>query len=257
MEPRILKKHTPYILVSAAVPGEVDGLRSRMEASSQGSAGFAGQLLSGRIRETEVMLLVTGPGLVNTACALAAAIESRRPGLIIQTGCAGAFKASGLRIGDIGVATQEIDVQLGLESGTGDHFSMIRDLPFPVLKIDNAEYFNRYPVDAQWTDVAYHHLGRVFAATDIRVQKGPFVTVSTITATNHRAEHLYGAYGAIMEQMEGSAAAHVAAGYGISFVEIRCAANHVGYRDRKNWDLPLAFKNSSMAVYEFIQTIKL
>jgi len=228
-----------------------------MEASSHGIAGFAGQLLSGRIRETEVMLLVTGPGLVNTACALTAAIESRRPGLIIQTGCAGAFKASGLRIGDIGVATQEIDVQLGLEAGTGDHFSMIRDLPFAVLKTDNAEYFNRYPVDAQWTDIAYHHLGRVVAATDIRVQKGPFVTVSTITATNHRAEQLHGAYGAIMEQMEGSAAAHVAAGYGISFVEIRSAANPVGHRDRKSWDLPLAFKNSSMAVYEFIQVVKL
>jgi futalosine hydrolase len=246
-----------YILVSAAVPEEVDGLRAHMSASSQGIAGFGGQLLSGRIRETEVMLLVTGPGLVNTACALTAAIENRRPELIIQTGCAGAFTSSGLRIGDIGVATEEIDVQLGLESETEDHFSMICDIPFPVLKTDNAEYFNRYPVDAQWTNIAYHHLGRVFAATDIRVQKGPFVTVSTITATRHRAKQLYCAYGAIMEQMEGSAAAHIAAGYGISFVEIRCAANPVGRRNRKSWDLPLAFKNSATAVYEFIQSFKL
>lgn len=228
-----------------------------MEASSQSIAGFAGQLFSGRIRETEVMLLVTGPGLVNTACALTAAIERGRPGLIIQTGCAGAFQAAGLRIGDIGVATQEIDVQLGLESETGDHLSMIRDFPFPVLKTDNAEYFNRYPVAAQWTDVAYDHLGRVFAATDIRVRKGPFITVSTITASNYRAEQLYGAYGPIMEQMEGSAAAHVAAGYGIPFVEIRSAANQVGHRDGESWDLALAFKNSAMAVYEFIQVVKL
>ncbi len=227
-----------------------------MDKMENDTAGFAGQTFSGRISGMEVTLLVTGPGMVNSAHALTAVIERRRPRLIIQTGCAGAFEESGLRIGDIGAATEEIDVQLGIEPEAADRFPPVRDLPFPVLKTDAGDVFNRYPVDAQWTDIAYKHLCQVFAASDIRIRKGPFITVSTITATDARAKQLHNTHRACMEQMEGSASAHVAAGYRIPFIEIRSAANQVGHRDRKNWNLSLSYKNISMAVYEFIQIIK-
>lgn len=246
----------PYILVCAAVVEEVAGLKTRMNQMENGTAGFAGQTLSGRIGGMEVTLLVTGPGMVNASHALTAVIERHRPGLIIQTGCAGAFEESGLRIGDIGVATEEIDVQLGLESLSGDQLSLLCDLPFPVLKTDAGNFFSRYPVDDKWTCIAYDRLNHVLKTSDVHIRKGPFITVSTITATDARAKQLYDTYHACMEQMEGSAAAHVAAGYRIPFVEIRSVANRVGHRDRKNWNLSLSYKNISMAVYEFIQIIK-
>jgi futalosine hydrolase len=246
----------PYILICAAVEQEIAGLKIRLDDCLPCSIGFAGQMLQGRISGKEIMLLITGPGLVNTAHALTAAIEHRRPGLIIQTGCAGIFPASGLRIGDIGVATEEIDAQLGSEALADDRFPLISPLPFPTLKTGAGEYFNQYPVDEYWTGLAYQHLVRVFSASNIRVGKGPFITVSTVTATNDRAKLLHDAYQPCMEQMEGSASAHIAVGYGIPFVEIRSASNLVGRRDKKTWDLPQAFRHACMAVYEFLQIIE-
>ncbi len=235
---------------------ELAGLAARLDNSVPDMAGFSGQALWGSLSGKKILLLHTGPGLVNTAHALTAAIESSRPALIIQTGCAGVFRESGLGIGDIAVATEQIDCQLGVESEDDGRFPLTKNLPFPLLKTESGEYFNRYPVDNQWTDIAYKQLGRVFKTANIRVGKGPFLTVSTVTATNQRAKQLHDAYHACMEQMEGSASAHIAAGYGIPFVEIRSASNLVGQRDKKTWNLPLAFQHACLAVYEFLQIIE-
>ncbi|PID74095.1 MAG: hypothetical protein CSB33_00400 [Desulfobacterales bacterium] len=51
-----------------------------------------------------------------------------------------------------------------------------------------------------------------------------------------------------MESMEGAAAAAVAARFGIPFLEVRAASNLAGKRDRRKWDLPLAFERAGRAV---------
>ncbi|MDO9263481.1 MAG: hypothetical protein Q7U02_05910, partial [Desulfosalsimonadaceae bacterium] len=86
------------------------------------------------------------------------------------------------------------------------------------------------------------------AKGDFNVSNGPFVTVSTITSTDQRANDLYQRFGSCMEQMEGAAAAHIALMYDIPFVEIRSAGNMVGKRDKSAWNLPLAFQNACIAV---------
>jgi futalosine hydrolase len=251
-----LERARSYILICAALAEEIADLKALMENPLPDAVGFGKDALRGRISGKEIMLLVTGPGLVNTAHALTAAVERRRPGLIIQTGCAGAFPATGLRPGDIGVATGEIDVQLGIEILAGARAPLTGALPFPTLKTDAGQYYNRYPVDNHWTGIAYRHLAGAFKSSGIHVGKGPFITVSTVTATDERAKQLHDAYQACMEQMEGSASAHIAAGYGIPFVEIRSASNMVGQRDKKAWDLPRAFKHASLAVYDFLQAME-
>jgi futalosine hydrolase len=60
-----------------------------------------------------------------------------------------------------------------------------------------------------------------------------------------------------MEQMEGSAAAHIAIIYNIPFIEIRSASNFVGKRDVDSWNPDLAFKNACNAVYKFIQDFRI
>jgi futalosine hydrolase len=81
----------------------------------------------------------------------------------------------------------------------------------------------------------------------VNIVAGPFVTVSTITATDRGADRLYHRFHACMENMEGAAGAHVAKHYNIPFFEIRCASNLVGKRDRSAWDLPLACRRSAEA----------
>jgi futalosine hydrolase len=56
-----------------------------------------------------------------------------------------------------------------------------------------------------------------------------------------------------MEAMEGAGAAHVAAHYGLPFLEVRAASNLVGRRDRASWDLDLAFRRATWAVMTILK----
>lgn len=250
----------PYILILSAVEGELAGLLQKVSRPAQSVIGHR-NITSGTIEDIHIKLLIAGPGIVNTAQALTAMIEFQRPGLIVQTGCAGAFKQSGMAIGDIGIATEEIDIHTGLESSSG---SLVPDkLPFALIQTTNTvtnkseEVKNLYPINKKLVNRAYQFLQSAIEPSDFQINKGPFVTVSTVTTTNKRADELVEKFNPCMEQMEGAAAAHIAIIYNIPFVEIRSASNFVGKRDTDLWNTDLAFKNACIAVYKFIQYVKL
>ena len=209
------------------------------------------KIVSGYIEGKPVKLLVTGPGLVNTVQALTAAIEDSMPSLIIQTGCAGAFKESGFKIGDIGIATEEIDVNLGIEPENGK--GPLNELPFSLLNSHCRDIKNRYLLDHELANLAFKAIKKDCADKNIGLIKGPFITGSTITATDMRAEKLYKQFKPCMESMEGSGAAHLAIHYNIPFLEIRSASNMVGKRDPGAWNLALAFERGAMAVFAFVR----
>lgn len=238
------------ILIIAAVSEELDGLGDRMEVLSQTRTG--GKLrIRGRLAGQTACLLETGPGLINTAQALTAAIETERPALVIQTGCAGAFEEAGLFQGDIGIASQEIDAQLGVETPGAD--IIVSPLPFPILEKGTLRVKNTYPIDPGLVEMA--HVALKETMDSVRIGVGPFVTVVTVTATDARAKRLHGEYNALMENMEGAAAVHVCMRYDIPFLEIRSVSNRVGRRDKNAWNLPLAFERASQAVYTVIESI--
>ncbi len=233
------------ILIIAAVADELTGLREQLgHLAVDQKAGR--MMIQGQLAGSTVNLLETGPGQINTARALTAAIEAERPALVIQTGCAGVFTETGLALGDIGIASQEIDVQLGIEMPEAAPF--VSPLPFHILKRGNTRIRNAYPMAPELVDTARTCLAKAFAATGVNIAVGPFITVSTITSSDLRAEKYYQTYGALMENMEGAAAAHICIYYDIPFLEIRSTSNRVGRRDKKNWNLPLAFQRASRAV---------
>lgn len=238
------------VLIISAVRAESALLRSRLGtpiAFEIGGREGEGGTLGG----VPVRILTTGPGLVNTVQTLTAAIEKERPKLIIQTGCAGAFAVSGLGIGDVGIASEEIDAHLGLESQT--YGVLPEPLPFPIIRFDHTELMNRYPLSPGLTAAATRIIEASLPQGECRVVSGPFLTVSTITATAKRAEQYVERYAPCMESMEGSGAAHVALHYGIPFLEIRSASNRVGKRNREDWNLSLAFERCGEAVYSLLK----
>ncbi len=239
------------MLITAAVPGELAGLADRLTETGQTACGQR-RLRNGRIHGIPVRLLVTGPGMANTVQALTAAVEQERPGLMLQTGCAGAFAASGLRVGDIAVATGETDLELGIESETE---LLPAPLPFPVLEKGDLVVRNRYPVDPGWSDWSAARLRDAWSGKAIRVGSGPFVTVSTITATDRRADAIYARYRPCMEAMEGAGAAFVAAWYGIPFLEIRSASNRAGNRNLALWNFDIAFEHGAAAVLVLLHAL--
>ncbi len=236
-----------YVLISAAVKEELEFLKSMLDNTREyQSTRF--NAVSGIINKRQILLVATNPGIVNTASALTSVVENQKPDLIIQTGCAGAFKKSGLKNGDIAVASCEIDIHTGIENQIKNIEHPVELLPFPL--ITGTTVTNRFPTDRILSEKAVEI---VSASIKGKSLYDPFITVSTITATEQRENELYDAYNPCLESMEGSASAHIALLYSIPFLEIRAASNMVGERNKKLWDLPLAFRQSNLAVLEFIK----
>ncbi|MBS3759816.1 MAG: futalosine hydrolase [Desulfobacterales bacterium] len=244
---------TPSVLILAAVQAEVKGLirriRPEVKSTVAGKEYFFG-LLDG----VAVGLLITGPGLVNAAQSLTAVIWQAPPEFIIQTGWGGAFSGSGLEPGDMAIATEEIDAHLGTEPIDGSRG--VDELPFELFSIEGNSYKNRQLLDDRLVKKAFAIVREAFKDGSSRVFKGPFVTVSTITATDDTADRLYNRFHPCMEQMEGAAAAQVAHVYGIPFLEIRSVSNMVGERDRRKWDTEGASNNLVQSICSIISNKK-
>ena len=240
----------PSVLVLAAVADEFNELARRLhnplKTEEMGRTKWVGQIGGHR-----VCLVETGPGLINAAMTLTATVLNEKPELVIQTGCAGAFPTTGLSNGDIGVATEEVDAQLGIEGKIGEDVPDL--LPFPILKKGALEIQNRYLLDQDLAQKALQTLKKAFSQKNVSVMAGPFVSVVTVTATDKRAKSLYAAYQGIMENMEGAASAHVCLCYNIPYLEIRAVSNRVGHRDTSIWALPLAFERAGEAVAHVIK----
>ena len=239
-------------MIAGAISNELSLFFKNVEMPIISSVGGR-KIISGNIGGKFVKILLTGPGLVNTVQALSAAIENSRPSLIIQTGTAGAFKTSGLQIGDVGIATEEIDIHLGIEP---EHEDLpLIELPFPLIKHSHLIIKNRYPFKQEMVNQAYKLVLGAFAGKSVNCFKGRFVTVATITATDKRAKRLYRQFQPCMENMEGSGAAHLSIHYKIPFLEIRSASNFAGKRDRDSWNFTLAVERASEAVMAFIRNV--
>ena len=240
----------PYVLVTASVSEEADGIIREMGSPKTTRVGGR-PIFSGNIGKRFVRLIETGPGMVNTAQALTAVIEAGKPEAILMTGCAGGFARAEMDVGDIGIATEENDAQLGIESG--ENAGSIIPLPFDLGVYDGECVKHRVPLNSELSLTALDILTSVFGGMPFNIVPGPFITVSTITATVLREQRLYDRFRPCMENMEGVAAAYVAKHYRIPFLEIRCASNLAGKRDRSSWDLPLACKRSAEAAIVWLR----
>ena len=251
------------ILIIGAVPEEIYPLCSAFKFAAEIKIGGR-QAFRGKIADKKITAVVTGPGLVNVTQALTAAIEKSDPAIVIQTGCGGAYDTSELGIGDLGVAFEEIDFHLGLEpfpkkTSTPGQISytdrkLPDPLPFPVLSKGGFDFTNRYPLDKHLTRWAFDLLSRTL--NSMRIGAGPFVTVSTITAIESTAQSICRYFKPCIESMEGSGAAHVCLFYELPFLEIRGVSNHVGKRNRNQWDLPIAFETSAKAVKLIVESLE-
>lgn len=249
---------TSHILVLAAVASEIQGILDRITHPSVQRIGqrighrIGGRSVwCGRICGIPLRILVTGPGIVNTVQAITACVENARPFLMLQTGCGGGFRQLGMTNGDIAVATTEVDVHLGIE--TGKHNAPLLEMPFPVLEIDGKALKENYPLDLNLAETAFLRLKAVFGPKGIGVFKGPFITGSTVTGSEERAAFLFKAFSPCIESMEGSGAAFLSHYYQLPFLEIRCVSNMVGKRDLSRWDISLACRRAGQAAADVIE----
>lgn len=206
----------------------------------------------GKLGTRRVVLIETGIGAVNTAQALTAALEVGRPDFVLQVGVGGAYAGSRLNVGDLAVATEENDGELGFLAPDGWHPA--DHIGIPVLS-KNRIHYNTFPLDADLARRAATMIldARPDAAPAVR--SGPFVTVQQCSGLAARGNELAARFNAICENMEGVAAAHVCTLYEVPFVELRGISNLVEDRNTLAWKLPLASGNAQKAAGVLIENL--
>lgn len=238
-----------YILITGAVADELSPFYEVLDSPQSHSVGRR-SVVHGKLGNLTLRLIETGPGMMNTAQSLTAMLETDIPRLVIMTGCAGGFQQAGMNVGDVGIATAEIDAQIGIEGD--DNMVVPAPLPFSIGKVGGKDIKNCIELNSELSMYAGDLIRGALHKEGTKLSIGPFITVSTITATDRRASLLFKQYHACMESMEGAAGAYVAGYYGIPFLEIRGASNVVGNRQRDAWNIPLACQRSSSAIISFL-----
>lgn len=208
-----------------------------------GSFVYQGTLNSGTYD-----LLISGAGVLNAACALASYLVQAKPKIIVNAGISGVFEPSGKKIRDVGVATREHYLHTGVAADDGIN----QPLPFDLIDNHPHSRSGIYPLDeglALKTADRLKQNSGLFQNCEIFC--APFVTVSAITSNRKTAQKIHKATGAEMESMEGAALAHVALLHHLPFVQIRCASNFTGDREKSDWDIPGAVEtlHSLLAVF--------
>ncbi len=210
-----------------AVEGETAMLVSRLEEKE--ALDLTGRncqrgILDGR----ETIIAETGIGAVNAAITLMALTARYALEFVLMIGCAGAYPESGLKVGDVAVATEERYAEFGVETVDGW-------LPFeqPWMRLLPEKYSAQpaaFTLDSGYAaafESVAHKLGGA--------RTGKFVTVNGVSGDPETARRRGRLFDALAENMEGAGAAQVCALYNIPFAEVRGISNRAGDRDKRGW----------------------
>jgi futalosine hydrolase len=198
---------------------------------------FESALIREKLRAVEgIHVVQTGVGAVNAAHATTVGILQLRPQAIISCGIGGAYPASGLEIGDVVCAEQEVYGDLGAQSPSG--FLNMRALGFPVVNL-SVPLYDELPL-------------QLFPSP----RRARFVTVSSCTGTADGAQEIERRTRGAVENMEGAAIAHVALLHGIAAGEVRGISNIVTTRDRASWRIKEAAEVAQQSLLNWLRTWK-
>jgi futalosine hydrolase len=204
------------------------------------------------LREAAATVLITGIGAVNTAHALTRYLLTQpAPSLVIQAGIAGAYVPSGVDVGSVLLATEEMYGDVGVITPEG--WLPADAIGIPLVEATEARpaLFNQFPCDPGLVARASEVCGPLVDRT------GRFLTLSQVTGVRALGDALYRRFNALCESMEGAAAAHVCALHGVPFLELRGVSNLVEDRDRETWRIAEAAEAAQRAVHRLVERIDL
>ena len=236
------------ILILAAAPQEIALLEHALGTGARRKSG-AFDYVEGVLGNLPVSICAGGIGKINAAAATTALIERCHPRLVINTGCAGAYLASGLTVGELAVASEEFLGDEGVLTSEG--WQDLRYMAIPTLRHGKRLYHNAIPLSK-------HHAEKAVRLADylgVKLAGGRFITVSTCSGTRLRGEELAGSRHGICENMEGAAVAQTCLRYGIDCLEIRGISNLVDERDMSTWDIPRAEEAAQRFVLKYIEEL--
>jgi len=238
------------IAIVAAVSAETVLLRQSLSPCEVRRCGTR-ELFLGSLFTQKVALLHSGIGKINAASAITALLETTEPELVIVIGCGGAYPNSGLGVGDLVLASEEVLGDEGVVTAQG--FVDFATLGFPLLEHGGPIMKQRFCADPQRLAAVQPLLAAAANAAGAKLAIGPLVTVSTCSGTDQAARAMEQRTGGICENMEGAAVAQICHLYEVPFLELRGISNRVENRDLDRWNLPAAARNAQRALLAYLK----
>ncbi len=265
------------LAILGATPGEVAPL---CVPGSSISAEIAGNPFSiYTYRDFELLIGTTGLGKVNAAAIAAAGLSSFGPREVWNIGCAGAYCGSGLEIGDVLISENCICADEGILGKEGP--MPTSSLEIPLVVKEGQPFYDCFPLGdcllrrqiralipagmygaGLSGGIRPHELrdadpGGFDPGSDpgkkrgFRVQYGPSLTVGMTSGDIQTADSRFRRFGALAEDMEGSAIAQTCLLFDVPFLEFRGISNMAGVRDKARWD-PGAATQHCLAVVKHL-----
>jgi len=236
------------IVIIAAVPQEIDLLEKVLEYSELiKEAGF--EYVEGAIGNLRIIVTAGGAGKVNAAAITAIMIERFQPQLVINTGCAGAYIGSGLSIGNLVIASEDVLADDGVVVAEG--WKNLRYMHLPTVEHKEGNIYNVIPLSR----IASEKAMLLADYYGVFIMRGRLATVSTCSGTEQHGAKLLRRWSALAENMEGAAVAQVCLRLGVDCMEIRGISNYVEDRDLSNWDIPRAVEAAQRFILKYLEEI--
>jgi futalosine hydrolase len=234
------------IAIIAAVPQEIELLEKVLERSGRVKTGGF-EYIEGAVGNLRIVVCAGGVGKINAAASTAIMIDRYQPQLVINTGCAGAYIGSGLSIGNLVVASEEVLADDGVV--VADGWKDLRYMNLPSVEQGGMSCYNTMPLSRHASEKAMQ-LADYYGVFLVR---GRFATVSTCSGTRQYGAELSHRWSALIENMEGAAVAQVCLRCGVDCLEIRGISNMVEERDLKKWDIPRAVEAAQRFVLKYLE----
>ena len=230
-----------------AVAAEAEPLQKSLTDAAPTQVGRR-PATAGFLGDQPVVVIPTGMGKTNAAQTLTALLESRPVRGVIAFGIAGAYAGSGLDVGDVALASAAVYGDEGVQ--TPDGWIGTDGIGIPLLAQGPETFFNTFPLEAARIAAAEQAL----AAAGIAVRTGSFLTVSCCAGTAQLGAERAARWGAICEDMETAALAHVAMLYDVPLLAVRGVSNAVEDRDPSRWRIAEASHAACEAVGTLVHT---
>jgi len=176
-------------------------------------------------RISDLPILITGLGMVNTAITLTQELNENNYDLVINMGVSGSFSDE-IKIGDVVEVIEDCFSEIGFEDG--QIFS-----EFSVF-----ENKTRYKVDGR---------------TSLKKVKG--ITVNTVHGNEKSIHNIIERLHPDIESMEGAVLFKVCEEMKTSCIQIRSISNKIEKRKKENWNLDLAISNLNTEVEKIINNL--
>lgn len=231
----------------AAVPKETDLIRPQLQPLDL----FPHLLLrQGVLCGQPILLAHSGVGKANAAAACALLLAKWPISAVLSFGCGGAFASSGLQVGDLALAKEEVFGDEGALTPEG--FLGMEELGLPIALVGKDRYYQRLPLPRSLLE---RHLSSLVHLAHQKGQNclaGAFVTVSSCSGSADQGRIIETRTGAICENMEGAGIALTCLHFQTPMLELRGISNLVEDRDLSRWDIPLAVKLAQEGVLKVL-----